>query len=539
MESGALIFPGEEIIVPHNAVNYTGWTDANAGLNFSNFTRDAIVDGATIATLFVTAPQVLITQAIRENTTEFANSTYATDLPSSYLAKGNAANFVSSITATVINESGAFSAWDRVSAIQDFIINGNSTTTFLRNHNGTEVGVLDDEDDLSYWILNNSFEGDCDQFSTLFAVMLRSAGIPARKVTGFSGGKWTGTSFEVYGKDFTTWVEVHLQTNSNLGNADLGWIPFEACPSLSIVEVVDENWGPIWYERDLSSGNLSLDGVLRFTENQTSVGNITIDMYLVKSNQTENIPGSAALEEHYVGSAVTDENGSFNITGQPQEVINPGYGALVLRTYQNGYVGSQGITFPWRLNITDDVAMSITEPEPVDEPKIGIGVNTTVTGEISLSSEPYNDITQLDSLQVVLNYTTSADGPVSLISSVGAGGYYEFSVPIDESEQEGLISATLNFLGWHEEDLNNASSPLYHLRPTSVGFNLNLTPAPNLTVALEGQGANNTVLEIDQPIYLNGTVLSRSIIPEALNGTLTLQMRRSAANGPFLSLIHI
>ena len=126
--------------------------------------------------------------------------------------------------------------------------------------------------------MNNSFEGDCDQFSTLFAVMLRSAGIPARKVTGFSGGKWTGTSFEVYGKDFTTWVEVHLQTNSNLGNADLGWIPFEACPSLSTVEVVDENWGPIWFERDLSSGNLSLDGVLRFTENQTSVGNITIDV---------------------------------------------------------------------------------------------------------------------------------------------------------------------------------------------------------------------------------------------------------------------
>ena len=136
----------------------------------------------------------------------------------------------------------------------------------------------------------------------------------------------------------------------------------------------------------------------------------------------------------------------------------------------------------------------------------------------------------------MLNYTTSADGPVSLISSVGAGGYYEFSVPIDESEQEGLISATLNFLGWHEEDLNNASSPLYHLRPKSVGLNLNLTPAPNLTVTLEGQGLNNTILEIDQPIYLNGTVLSRSIIPEALNGTLTLQMRRSAANGPFTTL---
>ena len=536
LESGALIFPGEELIAPHNAVNYTGWTDANAGLNFSNFTRDVIVDGATIDTLFVTAPQVLITQAIRDNTTEFANSSYATDMPSEFLNRGNTAAFVNAITTTIINESGAFSAWDRVSAIQDFIINGNSTTTFLRNHNGTEVGLADGEDDLSFWILNNSLEGDCDQFSTLFAVMLRSAGIPARKVTGFSGGKWTGTSFEVYGKDFTSWVEVHLQTNSNLGDADLGWIPFEACPALSTVEVVEENWGPIWFDRDLSSGNLSLDGTLRFTENQSTVSNITIDMYLVKSNQTGNVPGSAAIEEHYIGTAITDSNGAFNITGQPQEVINPGYGSLVLRTYQNGYVGSQGISFPWKLNVTDNVSMSVNDPEPPDEPKIGIGVNTTITGDISLSSEPYNDITQLDSLQVVLNYTTSFDGPVSLISSVGAGGYYEFSVPIDESEQEGLISATLNFLGWHEEDLNNASTPLYHLRPSSVGFNLNLTPAPNLTVTLEGHGENNTILEIDQPIFLNGTVLSRSAIPEALNGTLTMQMRRSAANGPFTTL---
>ena len=51
-------------------------------------------------------------------------------------------------------------------------------------------------------MLNNSFEGSCDQFSSLFAVMLRTVDIPSRKVTGFSGGYWNGEAFEVYGKGF-------------------------------------------------------------------------------------------------------------------------------------------------------------------------------------------------------------------------------------------------------------------------------------------------------------------------------------------------
>ena len=130
---------------------------------------------------------------------------------------------VSRITQSVINDSGALSAWDKVSAIADFISEGNDTITFLRNNNGTSVpSGLEEESDMAYWILNNSFEGSCDQFTSLFAVMLRTADIPVRKVTGFSGGYWNGEAFEVYGKDFTSWVEVHLQTNQNLGKCRFG-----------------------------------------------------------------------------------------------------------------------------------------------------------------------------------------------------------------------------------------------------------------------------------------------------------------------------
>lgn len=528
---------GEELILPHNTVNFTGWTDPTAGLNFSNFTRDIIVDGSSIDTMFITTPQVNITQAIRDNSTVFTGTDYATDLPPFFTSRGNMNELVSRITQSVINDSGALSAWDKVSAIADFISEGNDTITFLRNNNGTSVpSGLEEESDMAYWILNNSFEGSCDQFTSLFAVMLRTADIPVRKVTGFSGGYWNGEAFEVYGKDFASWVEVHLQTNQNLGNADLGWIPFEACPAMSLVEVTDESWGPLWLDRDLSGQSIWMNGTLRFTDNQTSVAGVGVDMYLVESNMTNQIPGLAAVSQHLVGTAVTDSNGSFNITGMPNEAVNPGNSSLVIMTKTLDYVGTQGIFSGWNVNVTDDITLSLSEPQPLTEPKIGIGVNTTITGSVSLENVPYNDISSIDSMQILMNYTTSQDGPVSLISSIGPGGYFEFSVSINESEQEGLIPATLDYTGWHQFDLNNASGPVFHIRPYSETINLNLTQAPNLTISLEGQGLNNTILEINNRIYLNGTALSKSEIPESLNGTLTLQMRRSGTNAPFQTL---
>jgi hypothetical protein len=139
-------------------------------------------------------------------------------------------------------------------------------------------------------------------------------------------------------------------------------------------------------------------------------------------------------------------------------------------------------------------------------------------------------------MQVILNYTTSVDGPVSMISNVGTGGYYEFDIPISESEPLGLINASISFLGWHETDLNNATIPSYHIRPYTDNFLFNITPAPNLTVTLEGVDLNNTFLDIDSLIFLNGTVLSYGDTPEALNGTLYLQMRRASVSGPFETL---
>ena len=536
-DDAGYISPGRELIQPYNVQNFTTWVDFSAGLNFSNYTRDVLVDSSTIESLYVNAPEVILSAEVRENTTAFTGATYGLDLPPEFLGSLEGEG-VSTVTQEVLNQSGALSAWDKITAIQDFLTNGNETITFLRNYDGSgRLDGLGSDSDVSYWILNSSHEGSCDEFASLFAVMLRIAGMPTRKVTGFSGGAWDGKALSVYGKDFTTWVEVHLQTNQNQGDLDVGWVPFEACPPMSTVEVFDEKWGPTSVERNTTfSETIWLEGTLVFSGNSTAVDNLTLSMYLVEPEESENIPGSSAISDHLVATTVTDENGSFNLTGLPPSVIRPGFASLVIQTTQKAYVGAQGITFPWQLNVTDDVSISISEPTPINSPMLGIGVNSTIIGQISWASSPNLDPSLVDDLEVILNYSSAVDGEVSLTSSVSGGGYYEFTVPIDETEPLGPINASISFDGWHSIDLNNATPPSYHARPGSLDLEFNITLSPNLTVSLESQGTNNTVLEIGSNIFLNGTVLSRGDSPSTLNGTLILEMRRSDISGPYLQL---
>ena len=528
--------PGIELIAPYNVYEFDNWVESSAGLNFSNYTRDIIIDNSNVDNLYVSAPEVIFETDIRDNSTIFTGSSYATDLPAIYLSEYSSE--VNNITQRIINNSGAISAWDKITAIQDYLINGNDTTNFLRNHDGSSrVNGAGIDSDISNWILTSAFEGSCDEFTSVFAVMLRHAGMPTRKVTGFAGGEWTGKSYEVYGKDFTWWVEVHLETNQNQGNLDLGWIPFEACPPISMVEIPDVSWSPDFLERDLNVGeNISVQGTLQFSDNSSVAPEIALYLYLISPSDVNEIPGSAAIPEYLVATTFTDSNGEFNLTGLPDEILSPGFASLVIQTTKKNYVGNQGISFSWTINITDDVNLSLLDPLPIDQPMIGVGVNTTLSGQMSWKNNPNIDPTMIDNLQLQLSYTTSLDGVMILSTDVGPGGYFEFIVSLQDNEPLGIINATLNFSGWHEDDMNNLSIPVYHARPNSKFLLLNITPSPNMSVILEGTDLNNSILDINSNIFLNGTVLSRGLNPNALNGTLSLDLRRSDLNGPFITV---
>lgn len=67
--------------------------------------------------------------------------------------------------------------------------------------------------------------GHCEYFATSMAVLLRTQGIPARIVNGFSGGTWNeiGGYWVVTQSDAHTWVEVFFPQE--------GWVRFDPTPS--------------------------------------------------------------------------------------------------------------------------------------------------------------------------------------------------------------------------------------------------------------------------------------------------------------------
>ncbi|HEX2078437.1 MAG TPA: transglutaminaseTgpA domain-containing protein [Longimicrobium sp.] len=89
--------------------------------------------------------------------------------------------------------------------------------------------------------------GHCEYFSSAMVMLLRSAGIPSRNVTGFLGGEWNafGDYLAVTGNDAHSWVEVWF--------ADLGWVPFDPTPSARnalVAEGTDGGWwsAALWFD---------------------------------------------------------------------------------------------------------------------------------------------------------------------------------------------------------------------------------------------------------------------------------------------------
>ena len=72
------------------------------------------------------------------------------------------------------------------------------------------------------WFLFDSMEGTCGQFSSAFALLARSAGIPARVVTGWAIGE-VAVKQAVYSDQAHQWAEVPFQ--------NLGWVTFEPTAS--------------------------------------------------------------------------------------------------------------------------------------------------------------------------------------------------------------------------------------------------------------------------------------------------------------------
>ena len=225
--------------------------------------------------------------------------------------------------------------------------------------------------------------------------MARAAGLPARFVTGYQGGTWTGNGYEVYGADLAQWGEVRLEMSASSGGDDLGWIPFDACPEPEEIEIVNLTWSPTSYDRD-GTTDVAVSGVLQFTENSTAIPDITLIGFVVSVDDVGNVPGSAASAGNLFGTITTDANGSFSMNGTMTSRANPGYASIVLEHIQSGYVSHAGIDLEVFINMTDDSNITHSEPGPADQPVLGAGATTVLKGQLLFENNETSGAGQID-----------------------------------------------------------------------------------------------------------------------------------------------
>lgn len=109
--------------------------------------------------------------------------------------------------------------FDKVKAVEDYL--GSNAFTYETEN----VTIPKNDEDYVDQFLFETKMGYCDNFSSAMVVLLRSAGIPARWVKGYTSGEYkeagnkNGSIYEVTNNNAHSWVEVYFP--------EQGWVTFE------------------------------------------------------------------------------------------------------------------------------------------------------------------------------------------------------------------------------------------------------------------------------------------------------------------------
>ena len=444
-------------------------------------------------------------------------------------------SYVRNITNAVIGESGATDAYSTALALEDFIINGNATTEFKRNYNGSGTSS---PVDVTLNVLEALKEGSCREFNTAFVTMARIAGLPARQVTGYIGGTWTGDGYAVYSTDATTWSEVRLQQNSANGNTDLGWISFDPCPPAEEVEIVNQTISTLTVARD-GTESITVTGQLRYVANGTPIQDIRVFSYLTPVADAPFVPGPGAVQERLLDENITDANGTFTLSGFPAAPTAPGMHNIVIEHRQSGYVSNDGVIFDGFVNLTENATLNHTAPLAINAPIAGAGATTVLEGRLVLANQPTEEIFNMPNQTVWLDFTSSVDGAQNLSTQTDASGAWTITLNLSESETLGNLSATLGFSGWQDTSVPGSTPSTFHLNPTSTSIILNVTEAPNLTATIEGPLTNKSIILLGDDVWVNGSALSLGTTPTALAGDLQFSIRANDSGDEWLELFNL
>ena len=142
------------------------------------------------------------------------------------------------------------------------------------------------------------------------------------------------------------------------------------------------------------------------------------------------MPGSAANFDNLFGTITTDSNGNFVMNGTLESPVAPGFASIVIETLQSGYVSNDGLDTGVFVNITDDSVIAHLEPAIIDQPVLGAGATTLLSGQLTFENNETSGTDQLQNLSVWLEFTSSVNGLTNLSGPVGANGVWGINVTL-------------------------------------------------------------------------------------------------------------
>ena len=191
------------------------------------------------------------------------------------------------------------------------------------------------------------------------------------------------------------------------------------------------------------------------------------------------------------------------------------------------------------VNITDDSVITHTSPLSVNNPVVGAGSTTLIQGLISYENAPEGYSIDTENQTVSLSFDTNFNGTNNISGIISPSGVWSVIVELDETEPLGPIDATLWYEGWAEEQDSIQVFSGKHLRASSLNLTFDVREAPNLTATVEGPlSGNNSLILVDDDIFVNGTAKSLGPNPVDMAGQLVLSIREAGEFGPWLPLFN-
>ena len=109
---------------------------------------------------------------------------------------------------------------------------------------------------------------------------------------------------------------------------------------------------------------------------------------------------------------------------------------------------------------------------------------------------------------------------------------------LDPFETKTNLSATLGFSGWQDASEPSITPVQFHLRPSTTAIVLDIRDAPTLTATLEGPLANNSIILIDDDIWVNGSAVTSGANPVAMPGNLSFSMRSVGSGSDWIEMFN-